>query len=323
MRVRSLALVSTLAVSALLLTGCGAGSSPTPSSSASADAGGDVCSHAVGSGALTDSVKIDGKFGTPSKATFALKQDVTGLERAIVSEGDGAEIKEGDYVSYALSAFDTTTGKKLGDLGYADGELLPQNVLANQTLSQVIGCVPIGTRIAAAFPAQQDGPGAQVYIIDVLGAAHRAAWGEPQDPVQGMPTVKLADDGEPSITIPEGDAPKDLKVSVLKQGDGIAVADGDTTLLQYYGVDWADGKSFDSSWMKGEPISIPGNTYVPGFVKALAGQKVGSQVLVVIPPALGYGEDPKAHELGGKTLVFVIDILGTMHAPAAAPETKQ
>ena len=57
---------------------------------------------------------------------------------------------------------------------------------------------------------------------------------------------------------------------------------------------------------------------MPGFVQALAGQKVGSQVLVVIPPALGYGEDAKAHELGGKTLVFVIDILATMHAPAAA-----
>jgi len=319
LRVRPLALLSTLAVSALLLTGCGGSSSPTPSSSASADAsGGDVCGQAVASSALTDSVKIDGAFGKPSTATFTLKQDVKDLQRTVVSKGDGEEIKKGDYVSYALSAFDTTTGEKLGDLGYAAGEILPQNVLANQTLSQVIGCVPIGTRIAAAFPAQQNGPGSQVYIIDVLGTVDTAAWGEPQAPIEGMPTVELAKDGEPSITIPQSDAPKDLKVSVLKQGDGAAVADGDTTLLQYYGVDWADGKSFDSSWKKGEPISIPGNTYVPGFVQALAGQKVGSQVLVVIPPALGYGEDAKAHELGGKTLVFVIDILATMHAPAAA-----
>jgi len=318
LRVRPLALLSTLAVSALLLTGCGAGSSPEPTSSASADAsGGDVCEQAVKPGALSDSVKIDGTFGKPSTATFTLKQEVKDLQRTVVSEGDGDEIKNGDFVSYALSAFDTTTGEKLGDLGYADGEILPQNVLANQTLSQVIGCVPIGTRIAAAFPAQEGDAGAQVYIIDVLDTVATAAWGEPQAPVDGMPAVKLAKDGEPGITIPKGDAPKDLKVSVLKQGDGPAVADGDTTLLQYYGVDWADGKSFDSSWKNGEPISIPGNTYVPGFVQALDGQKVGSQVLVVIPPALGYGEDAKAHELGGKTLVFVIDILATMHAPAA------
>jgi len=316
LRVRPLALLSTLAVSALLLTGCGAGSSPEPTSTASTDASGDVCEQAVKPGALSDSVKIDGAFGKPSTATFALEQEVDDLQRTVVSKGDGDEIKEGDFVSYALSAFDTTTGEKLGDLGYADGEILPQNVLSNATLAQVIGCVPIGTRIAAAFPAQESGPGSQVYIIDVLDTIDTAAWGASQAPVDGMPSVELAKDGEPSITIPQGDAPEDLKISVLKEGDGAAVADGDTTLLQYYGVDWADGKSFDSSWKNGEPISIPGNTYVPGFVQALADQKVGSQVLVVIPPALGYGEDAEAHELGGKTLVFVIDILATMHAPA-------
>jgi peptidylprolyl isomerase len=319
LRVRPLALLSTLAVSALLLSGCAGSSSPTPSSSASADAsGGDVCKQAVKPGKVTDSVKVDGDFGKPSTATFTTKQDVKDLQRTVVAKGDGTVIKDGDYVSYAMSAFDNASGEKLGDLGYADGELLPQNVLANQTLAQVIGCVPVGTRIAAAFPAQQGGAGAQVYVIDVLDTVAKSAWGKAQAPVDGMPTVKLAKDGEPRITVPKGDAPKDLKISVLKQGDGTAVADGDTTLLQYYGVDWADGKSFDSSWKKGEPLALPGNTYVPGFVQALAGQKVGSQVLVVIPPALGYRDKAQGEIPANSTLVFVIDILATMHAPAAA-----
>ncbi|BDZ38634.1 FKBP-type peptidyl-prolyl cis-trans isomerase [Microbacterium suwonense] len=317
MRARPLALLSTIAVSALLLTGCAGDSSPEPSPSTSdAAANADPCTQAVASGALTDSVKIEGEFGTPSTATFDQTQEVSDLQRTVVSEGDGADIEQGEYVAYAMSAFDAATGERLGDLGYADAEVLPQNVLANQTLAQVIGCVPIGSRIAAAFPAQEGAQGAQVYIIDVLRAVPTAAWGEPQAPVDGMPAVELAKDGEPSITMPKGDAPTGLKISVLKQGDGVEVADGDTTLLQYYGADWADGESFDSSWSKGEPLALPGNTYVPGFVQALAGQKVGSQVLVVIPPALGYGEDPDAHELGGKTLVFVVDILATMHAPA-------
>jgi len=43
-------------------------------------------------------------------------------------------------------------------------------------------------------------------------------------------------------------------------------------------------------------------------------------VLVVIPPAAAYGEEGTSdHELAGKTLVFVIDILATIH-PAAAPQ---
>lgn len=318
MRLRPLALLSTIAVSALMLAGCSGSASPSPTSTDDSSASGDVCAQTAKPGAVSDSVKIEGEFGKPSKATFALKQDIKGLQRTVVTEGDGATLKKGEYVSYALSAFDPTSGEHIGDAGYPDTEqMLPQNVLANPTLAQVIGCATVGSRLAVAFPAGSNGSQPQIYIVDVLDTVRTAAWGEPQAPADGMPQVKLAKNGEPSITIPKTDAPAELKVSVLKQGDGEAVADGDTTLLQYYGVNWADGKSFDSSWKNGEPISIPGNTYVPGFVQALAGQKVGSQVLVVIPPALGYGDKDQGSIPANSTLVFVIDILATQHAPAA------
>jgi peptidylprolyl isomerase len=48
--------------------------------------------------------------------------------------------------------------------------------------------------------------------------------------------------------------------------------------------------------------------YVKGFTEALIGQKVGSTLLVSIPPELAYGTDPNAHQLGGQTLLFVIQI---------------
>ncbi len=81
-------------------------------------------------------------------------------------------------------------------------------------------------------------------------------------------------------------------------------------------MNWDTGEVFDSSWQNGAPISIAGNTYVEGFIQALEGQKVGSQVLVVIPPALGYGEEASdQNPLAGQTLVFVVEIQDT--APAA------
>lgn len=314
MRLRPLTLVSTVAVAALLLTGC-SGSQKLSESSKPTDSA-DLCAQAAEPGALTDSVDVSGEFGTPAKITVAKEQKVEDVQRTVVTEGDGDKVGEGDYISYAMSAFDAKTGDHLGDLGYTEGELLPQNALANQALAEAIGCATVGTRVAFALPAT-DGADSQLYIIDVLDKVPTAAWGEKQEPVDGMPTVKLAENGEPDVNVPTGDAPKELQISVLKQGDGPAVADGDTTLLQYYGVDWKSGESFDSSWSNGAPYAAPGNTYVPGFVQALAGQKVGSQVLVVIPPELAYGEDPEGHELGGQTLVFVIDILATQHAPAA------
>ncbi|MGO2747429.1 FKBP-type peptidyl-prolyl cis-trans isomerase [Microbacterium sp.] len=311
MRTRSLLALSTITAATLLLAGC-TGTAGTTGDDADAAAT-DLCAATVESGDAAENVTVDGEFGTASTETFDLGQTVEQAQRAVLTEGDGAKIAEGDYVSYALSAFDGDSGERLGDAGYAEGELLPAQLTADAPLGQLIGCATVGSRLSVVFPTT-DAAAAQFYVLDVLDVVPAAAWGEEQAAVDGMPAVTLADDGEPSIEIPEGDAPTDVQISVLKQGDGIEVGDGDTTLLQYYGVDWATGESFDSSWANAGPMSIDGNTYVPGFVQALAGQKVGSQVLVVIPPAQGYGEEGTSdHELAGKTLVFVVDILATMH----------
>ena len=88
--------------------------------------------------------------------------------------------------------------------------------------------------------------------------------------------------------------------------------------MQYTGVKWSDGSVFDSSWENGAPASFQTTGVVDGFRQALEGQTVGSQVLVVIPPALGYGEgEINDDDLVGETLVFVVDILGTQHAAPA------
>jgi peptidylprolyl isomerase len=309
---RPLVLLSTVAAATLLLAGCSGDSEPdaTPSTSASAD----VCSLAAEPGEMSDSVTIEGSYGEVSAASFELGQTTDELQRTVVTEGDGDKVSDGDYVEYALSAFDADTGERLGDAGYVDGEMLPAPITGESNLAQVIGCATVGSRLSVAFPGNEQAA-AQVYIIDVLGITPTAAWGEEQPPVEGMPAVELADDGQPSVEVPEGDAPTDLQISVLKEGDGPAVAAGDTTLLQYYGVSWNSGESFDSSWANGAPLSLNGNTYVPGFIQALEGQKVGSQVLVVIPPALAYGEgEINEADLTGQTLIFVIDILANQKA---------
>lgn len=310
-RIRSVAALSALTISVLALAGCAGTPSETPSASAGAD---DLCAAAAPSGSVSDSIKVEGKTGEASKATFKTPVEIKKLERTVLVEGDGEAISSDSLVSYALSAFSADTGEELGTVGYGDGLLLPSQIKSDSPLGQVLGCATVGSRIVAAFPATTDAKG-EIYILDVLGTVPTAAWGENQTPKDGLPTVKLDDKGVPSVTIPKGDAPAEIQISVLKEGDGKAVAAGDTTLLQYYGVDWSTGESFDSSWSRGAPYSNPGNQYVAGFVQALEGQKVGSQVLVVIPPALGYGEAGSSdHELAGKTLVFVIDILATAQA---------
>ncbi len=317
MRNRPLIALSAFAAAALLLAGCADADGTNPD--AGDDAASDLCSATVEAGPASDEVTVDGEFGEASTATFELGQKVDDAQRTVLSEGDGDTITEGDYVSYALSAFDGESGERLGDAGYAEGELLPTTLTPDAPLGQLIGCATVGSRLSIVFPTTENAA-AQFYILDVLDVVPTAAWGEEQEPVEGMPAVSLEEDGTPSIEIPDADAPTEVQISVLKKGEGIPVEAGDTSLLQYHGVSWADGETFDSSWANGAPIKIDGNTYVPGFVQALEGQNVGSQVLVVIPPAEAYGEEGTSeHELAGQTLVFVIDILATMH-PAAATQ---
>mgnify|MGYP001038557600 CR=1 FL=1 len=313
MRIRPLAALSALALSAIVLAGCSGSGTPDASASGSAA----LCDAAAPSGAASDSVGVEGEVGTVSTATFTPGLEVEELERSVLDEGDGDALKDGDYVQYALSAFSADTGERLGDVGYVDGELLPQPVTSDQSIGQILGCATVGSRLALTFPASQDQSGAdvaaQVYIVDVLGVTPLAAWGAEQAPVDGFPTVELADNGAPTITLPEGDAPTAVEIEVLKKGDGATVNSGDTVLVQYTGVKWSDGAVFDSSWDRGAPASFTTTGVVDGFRQALEGQTVGSQVVVVIPPEFGYGA-VEGNELQNETLVFVVDILATQRA---------
>ena len=103
----------------------------------------------------------------------------------------------------------------------------------------------------------------------------------------------------------------ETQIATLIKGAGAVVGPTDTILIQYQGTNLATGKIFDQTWGK-SPYSGAANGFVPGFTNAIVGQTVGSQVLVVIAPADGYGPQGGNSGAGiGKddTMVFVIDIL--------------
>jgi peptidylprolyl isomerase len=90
------------------------------------------------------------------------------------------------------------------------------------------------------------------------------------------------------------------------------VQKGQTISAQYHGVLWKDGSVFDSSWQRGAAADFPigVGAVIPGWDKTLVGKKVGSRVLLVIPPADGYGKAGSPPKISGTdTLVFVVDIL--------------
>jgi FKBP-type peptidyl-prolyl cis-trans isomerase len=142
-----------------------------------------------------------------------------------------------------------------------------------------------------------------VFVVDVVSIV------EPFEPnwTTDVPEVSFDDAGVPSVTV-EGDAPAELLLAVLEEGDGEVVTAASAPQLDYQGTSWETGEVFDQSYGK-QPINLPATQYVKGFTQAIIGQKVGSTLLVSIPPELAYGDDPAAHPLGGQALLFVIQIL--------------
>jgi hypothetical protein len=315
-RIRPLVALSAVALSAVVLAGC-ASSAPDADVSPSGPPVVDLCTAAAPAGDASDAVTVEGAAGEESTATFTSPLEITTLQTTVIEEGSGDPVESGQLVTYALSAFNAETGEKLGSIGYDENPVLPVQISPDNPVGQILGCATPGTRVVVAYPPADPNPG-QIYVFDFVETVPNAAWGESQEPVEGLPEVTLADDGAPTIEIPDSDAPAELQLENLKKGDGATVASGDTVLVQYTGVKWSDGSVFDSSWENGAPASFQTTGVVDGFRQALEGQTVGSQVLVVIPPALGYGEgEINETDLVGETLVFVVDILGTQHAAPA------
>ncbi|MDH6247367.1 FKBP-type peptidyl-prolyl cis-trans isomerase [Mycobacterium sp. OTB74] len=100
------------------------------------------------------------------------------------------------------------------------------------------------------------------------------------------------------------------QVHTLQPGTGPVVAPTATVSVCYAGFDGRDGHKFDSAYDRGEPAQFALTGVVPGFQKAIAGQKVGSTVGVAMTSADGYPDgQPSAGIQQGDTLVFAIKIL--------------
>jgi len=115
---------------------------------------------------------------------------------------------------------------------------------------------------------------------------------------------------KPEIDFPGGDAPEALVITDLVVGDGPEAIAGATVTVHYVGVEFDSGEEFDSSWGRGESIEFPLRGLIQGWQDGIPGMKVGGRRQLVIPPEQAYGPAGGGHRLSGKTLIFVIDLMG-------------
>lgn len=114
---------------------------------------------------------------------------------------------------------------------------------------------------------------------------------------------------KPEIEFPEGQAPAELQIIDVVEGSGAEAQASSTVDVHYLGVEFESGEEFDSSWSRGQSINFPLRSLIQGWQVGIPGMKVGGRRKLVVPPAQAYGQTG-GHPLGGKTLIFVIDLLG-------------
>jgi peptidylprolyl isomerase len=311
-----------VATAALLFTvaACGDDASSKPESSASpssdASSAGAACPE-VESGEQSEAVEVSGEFGKKQEVTFDTPLEADSLQRTVVKEGDGQEIEATQQVDALVSVYKGKDGSALGTqevtLGAGDSQMI-------RAFAAGIDCQKIGSRIVVVSPAKDMygdqgnpqlgiGPDDTVVIVtDLLGIKkplEPAAW------TKNVPEVSFDKSGKPTVKLPDTAPPKDLLLKVLEQGDGDVVEKGDNVTVDYQGTSWDTGKIFDQSYGRGA-ATFSTDQVVEGFGAALVGQKVGTRLIVSIPPRYAYGEKGSGSgELAGQTLVFVIDIQKT------------
>ncbi|MEV4735202.1 MULTISPECIES: hypothetical protein [unclassified Microbacterium] len=302
------AVLATLSLAALALSGCAA----APSFA------GDSCDRAGDGDAVSSAVTVEGDFGSaPEVEVFSpVKFPKTSFEDIVV--GDGIPlVNETQVMTTELSIYSATTGEMVFQSPYADDSESLSNIatLAPQFpgLASVLECATGGSRIVAGIPADGvtdetrkslglDDGDAAIVVVDLLKVYPSRADGALQfNDARNMPTVVRAADGTPGVIIPDTDAPDELTTQTLIKGDGAKVEADQTPLLNLTVVGWDDREVKTTTWGANPSLDLPSTA--PEVAQALVGETVGSQVLVVTPATDS-----------GPALAYVIDILGAVTA---------
>ncbi|MEV7730282.1 FKBP-type peptidyl-prolyl cis-trans isomerase [Streptomyces sp. NPDC087917] len=331
-------LAAALIVPALMLTAaCGGGddSGKKDSASPSADASkaADVPKPVVSADPMPT---VAGEAGKKAEITVPKGEPSGKFVVNTLKEGTGPEIKKDDLVVTKYTGKIWKSGKDLTGSYDENGQplivpagskqilpLFSESVLGKKAGSRVLVVAPP----AAAFGAQgqeQLGVGPKdnlVFVLDIDSIMPKKVEGTQAPIPSELPQVKADKDEAATLTIPKNDPPKELVDKVLIEGKGPEVKSGQTVTMQYSGAAWTPNqgkdaaKLFDSSWKSGQPFStvIGQGQVIEGWDKGLVGKKVGSRVLLVIPPEQAYKDQAKGEDLpANSTLVFVVDILGAV-----------
>jgi len=310
-------LTAALVAAGIVLAGCGSDDSSDSSSDSSP----------AGSGQGWDTTTVTGDVGTEATVTFDGAVTDSTQSTKVLSEGDGDTVEQGDSLILQTVIADGTTQKTVAS-SYNDHQ--PQVVsLSSQVQKLFLDALTgktVGSRVAVYAPAE-DIFGASgnpqlgisqkdpiMIIFDLVGKPLDKPDGQQHAAPSWFPKIQKTKGVISSLDFAKTPKPDGkLHSAAVYDGTGAVVKKGQTVFARYLGQVYKGKKPFDENFDGDAPAGFQltsgaSGGVIAGWVKALVGQHVGSEVVMEIPPKDGYGA-AQGHELQNETLVFVVDLL--------------
>jgi peptidylprolyl isomerase len=323
-----LRLLAVLLAPAVILTACTSGGKPSPSSntpSRASTASGKTAASATG-------VAVSGGFGTTPTLTIPTTPAPAALTQQILTRGSGAPVAKGDTLvaNYLGETWAPKNGKAAPfDSSFSrgtpaafvigTGRVIPgwDKTLIDKTL---------GTRLLVTVPPA-DGYGATgqpnagitgtdtlVFVIDLVADykpnASAAGTVATNVPRTGLPKVTNVPGKKPTVTSTAGvKVPTRPTTTLLVTGTGPKIDKSKTLVLQLVQTDLATGRHTQATWGQGPQTVAAQNVFqVAG---KLAGQKIGSRALVLLParPATA-ATSTQAAQPATPPQILIIDVVG-------------
>lgn len=332
MRVRRSLALPTLLVAALALAAC----TTVPESEAPADECVPASSPTAVPGGAADAVTVSGAFGSAVQVEMPTPLRADRVQVATEGGGQGSSITPHGVFEANVTLVNGADGAELVPYGpiarNANGDSRPVSmtsvVASAPGLASSIACARTGQRIVAALSGAAyfgEQPAAQlgltdttvVAVVDVTRVYPSAAWGTVLPPEEGFPAVVTAPDGQPGASMPNQAPPLELRTSVRVSGLGREIEAGDLVTMQVSVFGWESGHYLGSTWDESNAVmqidvpSEPGEDQLYGAAAQLAGHRVGSQIIIVVPAdqAQRYSGPISSYLTRGQTVVLVVDVL--------------
>lgn len=312
------------------LAACGGESDQADDPKSSSSSSGSTAGAAVGE---LKEVSFSGEVGESITAEWnsAIEVPESTTVTTLV-RGEGDEVAEGDTMSTYLWAGNGTTKEQVfSDYDNGAPEAIPYDTdQLDAVFRALFEGQTYGSRVVAVASASEvfgesggenslgvDPTDALVIVADIVEKQEESPEPSSDKPEDAEPDTQpsvVEEDGKPTgldfsgIEEPALDTP--VQRVVLKEGDGAEVEASDSVTVDYLGSTYDADAPFDESYSTGQPLDSPLSGLIQGWSIGLTGVKVGSRVLLQIPPAYGYGTQGSPPAIpGNATLWFVIDVV--------------